>query len=153
MKKYILIVFLLFSVASTALAAEGLSQEMKCSPSGKLCVLELSWTSAADGSFTTTYLSYRIDGYVTKVVTDPGATAPTPVYDITLLDDDSQYIMGGACEDRDTANTETVYPYDTVNGSPVYSGVPVYGNLRLAIANNAVNSATGVIKIYIDKAL
>lgn len=106
--------------------------------------------SSTDGSVPDT--SIALSGRVTKIVTNPGSTAPTSNYDITLVDpDDSALdVLAGAIINRHTTTTEQVYPL--IAGSPgTVSAVPVFlaGTYTLKLANNSVNSATGDIHFYL----
>lgn len=117
-------------------------------PTSKVKVLTFSWTAdAAAATVPATASNDNMDGYIILVVTDPGTTAPTDNYDITLTDGNSVDAMGGNLADRDTANTEQAVP----KIGTVYGGRYVSGILTLNISNNAVNSATGTVKIYIER--
>lgn len=84
--------------------------------------------------------SVKYSGEVVRLITDPGATAPTDNYDVTILDDDGYDVLMGAGADRDTANTEQVL------GTSL--GVVLDSYLRLNIAN-AGNSKVGKVILYI----
>ena len=104
--------------------------------------ISLTWTAdASDGTVPNTSVTFS--GWIVRVITNPGATAPTDDYDITVNDpDDSSFdIMGGALADRDTANTEQVYPVISGAATPVLA----MGAHTVKISGNSVNSATGVI--------
>jgi hypothetical protein len=104
----------------------------------------LTWTSDASGDVTGNIAeSYnsnldRLKGWIVKITTNPGATAPTDNYDITLSDGDSVDICNATLMNRDTATSETV-TYDP----PIW----VDSELALVIAN-AGNVKGGVIEIY-----
>lgn len=132
------------SVTSDSLENEGYSSRKHVRK------VTVDWVAdAADGSVPTLSL-VNLYGYCLKVITNPGATAPTDNYDIILGDpaDNALDALAGALANRDTANTEQVYP--TASGSTI----PVYltkGDYVLTITNNAVNSATGrVILVLAD---
>lgn len=109
---------------------------------GALYVLRIDWTAAStDGSFTQCPLGYAIDGILTFVETDPGTPAPTNAYDITFTDD-----LGLAMTVSDCSNATTAMVKPTVSGTA--QAVPVSGGLKLDIANNSVNSAKGVIRLF-----
>jgi hypothetical protein len=85
-------------------------------------------------------------GYIAKVVTDPGSTAPTDDYDITLTDDTTGAdLLGGEGADRDTANTEEVVP----KIGNAYAGNVAFTSFTLNISSNSVNAATGDVYVYI----
>lgn len=99
---------------------------------------------ASDGSVPTIALP-SIEGALLELRTNPGSTAPTDNYDVTLVDADGLDRLQGVGANRDTTNTEAA--------AIVFSGTsvrPVVGAddvLTLTVANNAVNSATGTIAI------
>lgn len=112
----------------------------------------LTFTCTADASAATyptsvTTGSASIDGWVTRVVTNPGSTAPTDNYDIALNDTGGD-IMQGALNDRDTANTEDALPKDS---SGAVGWKRVHSVIVPIITNNSENSAVTVIKVYYIK--
>ena len=109
-------------------------------------VITIDWTAdAADASIPA--LSIELEGWLVKAITNPGATAPTDNYDITLGDpaDSALDALGGALMNRDTANSEQVYPVASGATTPIF----LCGTYSLAVAGNAVNSATGQIVLYV----
>ncbi len=106
----------------------------------------VDWLGASSGGAVPT-LDLDLKGFVVKVITDPGSTAPTDNYDIVLKDpDDASFdAMGGKLVDRDTANSEHVYPVVTGAVLPVF----LCGTYTLAVTGNSVNSATGRIIFYL----
>lgn len=117
--------------------------------SQKICGRRLIITGTADSSAATfpTLTLKKLNGFLQPVITNPGSTAPTDNYDITLAPsfDSTADISGGGLSNRDTSTTElgTV----TLSGS----ATPAYlnGDYILAIANNSVNSAVVVITMDI----
>jgi hypothetical protein len=113
----------------------------------------IAWTAdAADGSVPTRSIS--LYGYVQKIVTNPGSTAPTTLYDMALGDpsDSALDALAGALANRHTTTTEQVYPaiagtIGTVSAFQVY----LAGTYLWALTNNSVNSATGTVEIYLTK--
>ena len=105
---------------------------------GDVCKIKWTWTSATGGTvvLATTKGYY---GEVLALVTDPGSTAPTDDYDITITDEDSYDVMQGAGANRDTANTETAVPT---------AKSVAFGLLTLNIAN-AGDLKTGTTTLYI----
>lgn len=106
----------------------------------------IDWTSAADGS--ATQLIENLYGWLIKAVTDPGATAPTDNYDITLVDENSIDAAESMLVNRDTANTETVYPVATGAVTPVF----LCGSHTFTLAN-AGDSKQGRLVIYIAESI
>lgn len=111
---------------------------------GKRVIVDAT-ADAADGSFPTLTLR-KLNGYLQPVITNPGSTAPTDNYDISLYPtyESTAEITGSSLANRDTANTEV--------GSVTISGsaTPAYlnGNYNLSITGNSVNSAT--VRIIMD---
>ncbi len=95
-----------------------------------------SWTSSAGGAATDTV---TIDGAIVRVVTNPGATAPTANYDVTLIGPDGEDLAAGELADRHTSNTEQVFLTDT----PFH-----YGDITVTIAN-AGDTKQGTVVLYV----
>lgn len=115
----------------------------------KLRKVKWAWTSAtggaiadqtADGQVNKT--TYKYTGEVVRLITNPGSTAPTDNYDVTILDDDGYDVLMGAGADRDTANTEQVLASSL--------GVCIDSQLRLNIAN-AGDAKVGEVILYIKQ--
>ena len=105
-----------------------------------------SWTADdSDGSIPT--LSIPLNGWLIKTVTNPGSTAPTDNYDITLTDPEDSALDAAVSTiiNRDTANTEQVYNVASGAVTPIL----LAGTYGVAIAGNSVNSATGKIIFYL----
>lgn len=114
-------------------------------------VTVIDWVSGTDGDAGTATGTFEVDGEILKVVTNPGATAPTDDYDITLVDDDGHDVAEGTLGNRDTANTEVVYPFkeltltDTANA--VIYPLAHSGTLTFTLAN-AGAAKVGSCKVY-----
>lgn len=108
--------------------------------------IDESWTSAADGSYTKTI---HISGVILRVVTNPGATAPSDNYDMTLVDDHGVDLFGGQGMNRDTANSEPFCPGCPLGDGTTTSVLPVAykGSATLTIAN-AGNAKQGAVSIF-----
>jgi hypothetical protein len=118
---------------------------------GKNFQVVFSFTGdSTNGTFVSTACSAPIKGYVTRVVVNPGSTAPTASYDITLTTtNNGEDIMGGKLADRSASDTEAMRPYDS--GSGTYGDVYVDGTVTLNISNNSINSATGTVTLYCER--
>lgn len=114
--------------------------------------IEISWTSATGGAVSaeiaSTYAAAlsekapkptKIQGFIVRVVTNPGTTKPTDNYDITLLDEDSVDVASGNLNNRDDTNSEDWIPSD-----PPY----VDGTLTFTIAT-AGDAKVGKCTIYL----
>ncbi len=133
--KALFVLLLVILIPASAMAVEGCTAALK-----SWGWLQLSWTAAAAGTFTSTICSpaYPIDGWVTHVQVDPGGTAPQALYDITLTDSFGEDISDGGLADLSATVTNTID----------IGARPVYGPLTLNISGNNVNSANGVVNIY-----
>ena len=120
----------------------------------------IDWTSD-DTTGAVTATTGKIVGQLLKVVTDPGAAAPTANYDIVISDDESLDVLSGLAgvgtavaptlANRHTSTTEVVY---LRTESVVTTGYPLAGTepyvcstLSVAVTN-AGNSKNGQIIIY-----
>ena len=111
----------------------------------------VDWVSHSTAGTVSQKSDEPIYGEVLRITTNPGATAPTVNYDITLPDEDSVDIALGTLANRHNSNTETVYP--TVAGSAANSTdvqFAVAGYITLTIAN-AGNSKIGKVTIYLRR--
>lgn len=86
--------------------------------------------------------------YLYKIVTNPGSTAPTDNWDMTITDGDGIDVLGGAGANRHTTTSQMFAPLLTTG---VYFAQPVIDNWTLNISGNAVNSAGIVIKAIFVK--
>jgi len=109
---------------------------------GTIKKIKFAWVSGtvgedgtASGQTTNVY-----SGKILGLATDPGATAPTDDYDITVTDEDSMDVLMGAGADRDTANTEYV----------LSASLGAVANDKLTInVSNAGTSKVGIAYLYI----
>jgi hypothetical protein len=109
-------------------------------------IVTVDWVADASAA-TVPNLTITLDGYLVKVVTNPGSTAPTDLYDITLGDPEDSNLdaAGGLLANRATTTTQQVYTLVSGASSPLL----LAGDYTLAISNNAVNSASGRIIFYL----
>lgn len=119
------------------------------SQKGFFVVVTLDWTGdAANGTVPDTELSAAIMAQIIGLklilgVTNPGATAPTAAYDITLEDEDGCDLFGGTMADRAAATSEQAFPV----GGTIYAPRPVINDLTFKIAGQEVHSAVGTCKL------
>lgn len=117
--------------------------------SAKVLKAVVTWLSDdADGHVTYNFDEKdkaRIKGkYLFHMITNPGATAPTDNYNITLLDDDGVDMAGGELLLRDTENSEQAIPKIA---SGVYGERIANGGLAVTITS-AGNAKVGVLKLW-----
>ena len=113
----------------------------------KLRKVKWDWTSATGGAVADqtaagqiNKTTYKYTGEIVRLITDPGATAPSDNYDVSVLDDDGYDVLMGAGADRDTVTTEQQLAS--------VLGVCINSQLRLNIAN-AGDAKTGTVILYI----
>lgn len=100
---------------------------------------------AADASVPDTVLP-AIEGRLLALATNPGATAPTDNYDVTVEDQHGHDVLEGVGADRHTTTTQKV-PV-VFSGTAVHPVVDGADTLTLKVAGNAVTSAQIVVEIY-----
>ena len=109
----------------------------------------VDWTSD-DTAGTASGTTKKISGYLLAATTNPGATAPTANYDITITDDTHSANVLGNCyddlADRHTSNTERV-DFFLTGAANVGARPAVCDKLDIAVAN-AGNSKVGQIVLY-----
>lgn len=109
---------------------------------GSVATMEWEWVSASGG--TVSQSLGKINGKLCAMETDPdGTDAPDDNYDITILDEYSIDVLGGAGANRDTADTEIAYPAVGTYFQPVMSG-----SYTLTIAA-AGDTKKGKIKLFL----
>lgn len=111
----------------------------------------IDWVGdASDGSVPDTAI--KLEGYLEKVITNPGTSAPTDNYDIALKDPEDTALdaLGGVLDNRHTSQTQQVYPL--IAGAPgTVTAVRPYlnGSYLFSLSNNSVVSATGRVILYL----
>jgi hypothetical protein len=154
MKKIVLLVLALLLIPVIAFAEGSVTVSKTTVNGGDIEIISFAFIANASGAATVPATSsssvYPGDkaGYIIKVVTDPGATAPTDDYDITLVDSTTNAdLLGGEGSNRDTANSEEAVP--KIGNAYAANLAPVAFTLNLT--GNSVNSATGTVYVYIAK--
>jgi hypothetical protein len=150
MKRLILVLVILLALVAPNAMAAGTVEVTTSIGSGSSVIVIFSWTAdASDGSVPATSSSTKwptaYTGCVYAMETNPGSTAPTDDYDITLTDTDGVDLLGGQGANRDTATSEIV----PAKIGSVFACAPTHEAFTLNITNNSVNSATGTVKVYI----
>jgi hypothetical protein len=157
MKKVLTLAMLLVFIAAfaTGAFAEGSVTVSKSTVNGgDIEIVSFAFIANATGvatvpatSSSTVYPGDKA-GYILKMVTDPGATAPTDDYDITLIDATTGAdLMGGEGANRDTANSEEAAP--KIGNAYAANFAPVA--FTMTLTGNSANSATGTVYVYIAK--
>ena len=87
------------------------------------------------------------DSFIFLAKSNPGATAPTALWDYTFVAEDGEDVLGGEGADRSATTTERIRAKTDTSFGEAY----IDGTGTLTITNNSVNSATVVIKVYIRR--
>lgn len=103
----------------------------------------LTWTSDSGGNVVAT--TDRIEGTINRIVYNPGATAPTALYDVVLTDDDSVDMLNGTGANLSATVTTSTIP--TEGDGTTNIPMVTQGTLTLTITN-AGNAKGGVIRLY-----
>lgn len=101
--------------------------------------------SSTDGSVPDTILP-AFEGTLLSFGTAPGATNPTALYDVTILDQYAHDVLEGVGANRSASASEKV-PI-VYSGTGTHPQVDEADTLTLKIANNSVNSALVTIALY-----
>lgn len=147
MRLFLMILVTLFTTSAFAVVGSTSVTKSSISYDGgkKVRVVELDWTgSTTDGSVPTKTIE-KMHGFLMKMVTNPGSTAPTDNYDIAINDADGLDALITQGANRDTANTEAVYPVTAAGQLPLFFPPGTY---YFALSNSTTLQATGVVKLY-----
>ena len=122
-------------------------------------IVILEWTAdAADGSVPlydtadASALNSFIEGWnLYMILTDPGSTAPTADYDITMPDQYGIDVTGATLTDRSATASQQVVPL--LNGTDgIYGGRTIDDiGFIVTLTGNSENSATGKIILFFGK--
>ena len=120
---------------------------------GPIGLITLTCTAdSGDATFPATPLVTKFSGELIRMVTNPGATGPTNLYDLTLDDADGIDVLYGAGDNLLIATTEdnpnVVTETAASKGYQMHPPISVADTLTLTITNNSVNSAVVVVKLY-----
>ncbi|MFO7555295.1 MAG: hypothetical protein R6W88_08840 [Desulfobacterales bacterium] len=108
---------------------------------GSVKKIKAEWVSDDAAGTASGTTSQHYTGRFAGLITDPGATAPSDNYTVTISDDDGvDLLLGSATGNRDTANTEFIKEADM-------AGVAM-SQLTFAVSS-AGNSKTGTIYLLI----
>jgi hypothetical protein len=120
-----------------------LSQTEWRNNAGTMKVITATWVAETSGSFTSANITGCRGMYLYQIRTIPNAgRAPTADYDITITDSDSVDVAGGLLADRSASSTEDVLLTQIAR--------PVISDLTLNITGNAVDRATGQVKLFLS---
>ena len=103
--------------------------------------LNIAWTSDAAGAVSHT--TRAVDGVVLFAETDPAATSPTALYDVTVTTATGVDVFANGLLNRSATATETARPYAGAG----FGSYPVSGALTVAVTG-AGNAKQGTIYLY-----
>lgn len=105
---------------------------------GSVKRITIDWTTDGSGAASETV---HIAGTILRVVTDPGSTAPTDDWDLTLTDEFGLDLLANRGANRDTATTEHFCPGVAFTDGTTTSVMPVahYGPCSFAVANGGAS--------------
>ena len=110
-----------------------------------LDVISIAFVADVAAATVPTTIIEDVRGQLVRMVTNPGVPAPSDDYDFVLNDEDGFDVLDGAGTNRDQSNSEEV-PLSMATGVPR----PVAGgDLSFVLTGNAVNSAQGLVKLYV----
>ncbi|MBA3754987.1 MAG: hypothetical protein H0X02_01590 [Nitrosomonas sp.] len=124
------------------------TRDPRQAPNQGKCIerIVIDWTSDASGNADVSIAN--LYGFVLKVVTVPSATAPTALYDITLVDENLVDALDGKLADRSATVKEQVYPFATGAPTPIF----LCGTHTFTVAA-AGNAKIGKAILYIVESL
>jgi hypothetical protein len=103
---------------------------------------------AADGSFPSTAIAHKFSGRILQMDVNPGATAPTNLYDLVINSDVTGLdILQGLGANLLTATSEQ--KAIVFSSTEIHPAVDQSDTLTMVITNNSVNSAIIVINLYV----
>lgn len=92
----------------------------------------------------------EMTGFLIKVVTNPGSTAPTDNYDVAINDEHGADVAAGQLTNRSNTASQIVHLVSVSSGpTPPF----VCGTHTMVITNTSVNSATIVMDLYLTDTL
>lgn len=150
MKKLVLVLgLLLVLVIATQVFAVGTAsvtnvERMKVLGEQPRIILTISWTDDTAGTtLAINPVTYGFMGwYLIQAETNPGGTAPTANYDISLVSTSGLDYALGALQNRSATITERPSIAGTGNVYPV-----IIDTFTFTLSGNAVNGATGTLKL------
>ncbi len=143
-----LLIMLVMSLVTVSAFAVGTTTVTKSSISydggKKVRVVELNWLADGSGVVPAKDVE-KMHGFLMKMITDPGTTAPTASYDIAINDSEGLDALITLGVNRHTTTTEVVYPVTASGQLPIFFPPGTYS---YALSGNSVALANGQVKLY-----
>jgi len=118
----------------------------RSSSTKRVQIVNIDWVADdTDGSVPNTNIDLR--GWVIKAITNPGATAPTTLYDLAMGDPEDTVLDALEANLADRSATVTEQVNFTLTGAltpPLFAGT-----YQFQLTNNSVNDATGRLQLYL----
>ena len=80
-----------------------------------------AWVGGTTGDVPATTSTKPIQGYLYKLITNPGATKPSANYDVTMVDPQSFDVLHGAGYNKSTSDTECAHVWHTSSTGTTYT--------------------------------
>ena len=141
----LLVIALLFVCAQVVWSAGAVTTHTTTYIGYKVYKHTFAWTGDSSTGAVNSFTTPKITGYIFSGITNPGTTAPTDNYGITLNDDNGVDVFGGELLNRDTANSEQAVP----KIGNAYGTRFVNSKLTFSITGQSVNSAKGTLDVYV----
>ena len=114
--------------------------------------LDLEWQSDSGGAMSAQ--TQRFAGRLMRVVTIPGygGANPTGDYSLTITDQGGLDLLGGMGADRDTSDTQEIYPMVSIASGATTISAPVvfFGPLQIEVTGTST-SAAGLARIFVER--
>ena len=138
-----LVILALLALSCPAFSAQVVSETVTHfgTPTGDMKRLNIAWTSHTDGTVSYTTSSYQ--GIILFAETDPAATSPTALYDVTVTTATGVDVFADGLLNRSATATETARPYAGAG----FGSYPVSGALTIAVTG-AGNAKQGTLYLY-----
>lgn len=116
---------------------------------GSLEVIDVTWTTASDGSATGTV---DLNGMLLQVEFDPGSAAPTAAYDPSFTSPGGYDLFQGVPDSLSATATERHSPMVPSNDGTTAGAFPpiCFGTHTFAIANGG-DTKSGVTRLFLKK--
>jgi len=159
MKRITLFLLLFLLLPVLLFAAGSVTQTYEVNRNTNVSTLTFAFVGAADdgtvpSTATSTDITAAIQGMcIYEVITNPGSTAPTTLYDIVLNGTDGEDLMGGTLADRSATASQRAVPLlmTTALGTEIPGRSIINGAMTLVITHQDVHSATGTVKVFLTR--
>jgi len=114
----------------------------------------VTWTSDASGDVNQSFVANGaglVSGSIKRVVINPGATAPTALYDLTITDEQGVDVLAGQGANLSDTVTTEFSPGVALDDGTTTSVIPmVVDDILTFVVANAGNAKGGVVVLYME---